>query len=311
MAGEMALSLMVTVAVLLLIAAAAVVARRHYRGGRSDRVGARRLAAAMGATTIAGWVLAGTHVPDAAQELNRFFAQVGEALFVAALAWTLYVALEPYGRRLWPESLKGWARLLSGHVRDARVGRDILIGAAVGAGAHIVAMASDPISAMMTHSVPVVSGPDVDLLASARFVTGQLLSVVFTAVFNAMWCIFLIVGLKVLLRRMWLAIAAALAFYLLLSVPGAVWSSTAPVVTAVTVVISVVLMIGAVIRFGLLVGAAAFLFRFVLSGTPWSVTFTDWRSSTSILVFTVLAAIVAAAAWAASAPARDRVIRPA
>jgi serine/threonine-protein kinase len=308
MAGEMALSLMVTLTVFLLIAASAVVARRHYRSGRSDRIGARRLAAAMGVTTIVGWVLGGTHVPDAAKELNRFFSQVGEALLVAALAWTLYVALEPYGRRLWPESLKGWTRLLSGHVKDARVGRDILIGAAVGACAHIVSMVSDPLSLMMTHSLPVVSGPDVDLLASARHITGQLLAVVFSAVFNAMWCIFLVVGLKALLRRMWLAIAATLAFYLLLSVPEPVWSSTAPVVTAVTVAISVVLMIGSVIRFGLLVGAAAFLFKFVLSATPWSVTFTDWRSGPSLLVLTALAAIVCAAAWAAAAPAGERTL---
>jgi serine/threonine-protein kinase len=309
MAGEMAVSLMVTVTVFLLIAASAVVARRHYRSGRSDRVGARRLAAAMGTTTIAGWVLAGTHVPDAAQELNRFFAEVGEALLVGALAWTLYVALEPYGRRLWPESLKGWTRLLSGHVRDARVGRDILIGAAVGAAAHLVAMLADPLSAMVTQQAPVVSGADTDFLVSSRHVVGGLLSVVFSSVFNAMWCIFLVVGLKVLLRRMWLAIAATLAFYLLLSVPAAVWSSTAPIVTAVTVVISVVLMIGSVIQFGLLVGAAAFLFKFVLSATPWSVMFTDWRSGPSLLVFAVLTAIVCSAAWAAAGPAAERTVR--
>ncbi len=306
MAGEMALSLMVTVAVFLLIAASAIVARRHYRSGRSDRVGARRLAVAMGSTTIAGWALAASHVPDAAQELNRFFAEVGESLFVAALAWTLYVALEPYGRRLWPESLKGWTRLVSGHVRDARVGRDVLIGAAVGAGAHVIAMLADPLTAMVTHSAPVVSTPDTDFLVSNRQVVGALLSVVFTSVFNAMWCIFLVVGLKTLFRRMWLAIATTLAFYLLLSVPQAIWSSTAPIVTAVTAIVSVMLMIGSVIRFGLLVGASAFFFKFVLGATPWSVTLTDWRSGPSFLVLAVLTAIVCAAAWAVAAPPQER-----
>ena len=40
----------------------------------------------------------------------------------------MYVALEPYVRRFWPDGILGWTRLLSGYVRDPRVGRDVLIG---------------------------------------------------------------------------------------------------------------------------------------------------------------------------------------
>ena len=40
----------------------------------------------------------------------------------------MYVALEPYVRRFWPDGILGWSRLLSGYVRDPRVGRDVLIG---------------------------------------------------------------------------------------------------------------------------------------------------------------------------------------
>ena len=44
----------------------------------------------------------------------------------------IYVALEPFVRRFWPHSLLGWSRLLSGRVRDARVGRETLIGVLFG-----------------------------------------------------------------------------------------------------------------------------------------------------------------------------------
>ena len=46
--------------------------------------------------------------------------------------WLVYIALEPYVRRLWPEVLISWSRLLSGRIRDPRVGRDVLIGGVAG-----------------------------------------------------------------------------------------------------------------------------------------------------------------------------------
>jgi hypothetical protein len=49
------------------------------------------------------------------------------------VVWIYYLAIEPYARRFWPDALLGWTRLLSGHVRDPRVGRELLIGLACGA----------------------------------------------------------------------------------------------------------------------------------------------------------------------------------
>ena len=46
--------------------------------------------------------------------------------------WILYVALEPYIRRTWPEMLISWSRFLSGQFRDALVGRDVLLGVLFG-----------------------------------------------------------------------------------------------------------------------------------------------------------------------------------
>jgi serine/threonine-protein kinase len=46
--------------------------------------------------------------------------------------WLLYVALEPFARRRFPKTLISWKRLLAGRIRDPLVGRDILVGAALG-----------------------------------------------------------------------------------------------------------------------------------------------------------------------------------
>ena len=59
-----------------------------------------------------------------------------------AILWMLYLALEPYGRRFWPDGLLGWTRLLSGHVRDPRIGREILIGCVFGGALMLARSAS-------------------------------------------------------------------------------------------------------------------------------------------------------------------------
>src|SRR4029079_8452306 len=59
-------------------------------------------------------------------------------LFVPAFVWLLYVALEPHVRRIWPETMIGWSRLLAGSVRDPLVGRDVLVGVLVAIGDGLI-----------------------------------------------------------------------------------------------------------------------------------------------------------------------------
>ena len=49
-------------------------------------------------------------------------------LLAAALIWVLYVALEPYVRRRWPQTIISWTRVLNGQMRDPVVGGHILAG---------------------------------------------------------------------------------------------------------------------------------------------------------------------------------------
>jgi serine/threonine-protein kinase len=129
-AGEITLSLMI----LTLMIAGAVFARRNLRRGRGDRRGALRMAAAAGILYFAAWA-AGTHHAGWIQDWlsDLLFPALARALFLAAMCWVMYVAIEPYVRRRVPELLIGWTRVLEGKIRDARVGRDTLIGMLVGA----------------------------------------------------------------------------------------------------------------------------------------------------------------------------------
>jgi protein kinase-like protein len=118
---------------------AAFASYRNLRRGRADRRGAFRIAAFLVVVLVAGWA-AGRHVASGADELQRFFARAGLALFVGFAMYLLYLALEPAVRRLWPSMLVAWTRVLSGRLRDPLVGRDALIGIAAGAALTLVTL---------------------------------------------------------------------------------------------------------------------------------------------------------------------------
>ncbi len=106
-------------------------ASRNLRLGRGDRRGAARLALLMLVFNAATWVLVEHHVAST-WEVYLFEMFASGALFVAGTTWVLYIALEPFVRRRWPQLLVSWTRLLSGDWHDPLVGRDVLVGCATG-----------------------------------------------------------------------------------------------------------------------------------------------------------------------------------
>jgi serine/threonine-protein kinase len=121
-----------TVLFLAALGSGALVARQNLRRGRGDRRGAFRVAILLFVMLFLGWLFGGTHAASIA-EVQLIFLATGLTLFLAAVAWILYVALEPLVRRHWPDALISWTRFLSGRISDPRVGRDLLVGAAAGA----------------------------------------------------------------------------------------------------------------------------------------------------------------------------------
>jgi len=105
---------------------------RNLRTGRGDRRGALRLALVVLSLYIGWWVLMGHHVPSLWGEVTSVLTALRGSLLAAAIIWVLYIVLEPEVRRVRPDALVSWARLLTGRWRDPLVGRDLLIGMAAG-----------------------------------------------------------------------------------------------------------------------------------------------------------------------------------
>jgi serine/threonine-protein kinase len=186
------------------LAALLVLAVRNLRRGRGDVRGAARLAGTIVVLGLLTWLLGDGNV-TVTVGYTRFIHFLGFGLTGGAVSAMGYLALEPVMRRRSPHLLTALARALDGRWRDPLVGRDVLIGVALGV-ASVVENAGYPFS--LTDRGPIVLDPP----SFTRPAWSLVIAV--TASINATWAltsVFLVLSLVV--RRDW--VAAILLFGLL------------------------------------------------------------------------------------------------
>jgi protein kinase-like protein len=295
------LNALAVIATVVLLVSALLVSRSNVRAGRGDWNGASRLGIAAVVAQLVAWAFNDPHIGNPNQEVARFFASIGESLFAGGLLFVMHLAVEPAVRRYWPDGVLGWTRLLQGRFRDARVGRDVLAGLAAGAILLLLIAARDPIQWSLGAHYPAASFGSTRYFEGTRYVLGFLSSVfAFQAVFNAMWCIFAIVGLKRLLKRMWIVGIAATLLFMFITARDLFVDAPGFAVVNVTITLIVVgIIITLAVRLGLLATAALFFASYAVSATPWTFDPGAWYFPPAALAFAVLTGIAIFAGYAA------------
>lgn len=116
---------------LVLLGVAIPGAWKNYKA-RGDLVGALRVGAFVFGLRMIGSILSIRHLNGFADAIEELAGNAVGALSEGMIVSLFYMALESHVRRLWPRSLGGWSRMLDGRIRDPFVGRDVLVGCAVG-----------------------------------------------------------------------------------------------------------------------------------------------------------------------------------
>jgi hypothetical protein len=196
--------------VLVVFGGALALARHNVRNGRGDRRGATRVAMFVLGVMMASWVLGAQHSLEPLTELNAFFEQVlAPQLLSAGILWVIYIALEPYVRRYCPELLISWTRLLGGRFRDARVGRDLLIGVAAGVGVQLMRYGLLLLPGVLGYPPPPPRGTNLAFLLGTRQAWSALLRMPTIALFNSLVITLAFVVARVVFKRVWLAAAVS------------------------------------------------------------------------------------------------------
>ena len=201
--------------------------------------------------------------------------------------WALYIALEPYVRRRWPATLVSWSRLLAGGFRDPLVGRDVLAGCLVAAFAIALPRLGWFIPSWLGYPPPPpLLGPQWEFLG-ARAIISDISLTLGPVIGIPLALLFVLVLLRALLRKAWVAAAA---FVILFTFLTAASSQFAPVVL-VTGLIFWVLLVFLAVRFGLLAWVAQGLFHTLLSSFPLTTQGSAWYAGISLAGILLMAAM--------------------
>ncbi|MFZ0807703.1 MAG: serine/threonine-protein kinase [Candidatus Sulfotelmatobacter sp.] len=270
-----------------LLGGGGLLARRNFRQGRSDHEGALRLAVFIFCLEMLLW-LCRSHLVPGFDTFGLFMIAIAAGLLWGGVLWMLYLAIEPWIRRRWPHAIISWSRLLSGQLRDPVLNRDILVGVAFGVLWILI------FEVLYIPLARVGAAPQTNSLAyldSGRFAIGQWLMQIPFAIFGTLEFFFALLGLKVLLRKDWLA---AIAFLAIIVGMRALQSTHLAVVLPCLILVYGVLVL-IVFRFGLVPLFVASFTVNMLANVPFTADFSAWYMGATVLA---LLSVVAIAGWA-------------
>ena len=298
--GQTVLSAINVAVSLVALIGAALLARYNLRANRADRKGAARLAIGLVMLTTVAWVFGTHHVPAADIELRQLFLAMGFGTFLGVTVWVFYLAIEPYVRRFWPDGLLGWTRLLSGRLRDPRVGRDVLIGLVFGAGLMAIESVQGLLPQRWGHTAPFPPfGNSVAPLASASYVVSRWVNILYSSLQSVLLVTMIFVVLRLVLRRGWLAALVGVVILMALSDNGQAFTGTWFDFVLIGLIFVVVTF--GLFRFGLLAITVAAFVDNVATGMPLTLHLSAWWATPAMLTLALLIGLAAFGFYAARA----------
>jgi len=258
-------------------------ARYNLRLGRGDTRGALRLGLFCIAVSMAAWLVGGTHV-DSVKEADLFFMAVMRALIGGVSVAITYISFEPFVRRRWPQTIIGWSRLLGGGVGDPLVGRDVLVGTAMGIALALI-QAGGSVFYRLLEGPALRIGIRQAALLGGRSMVGDALFLIDDTLYKGLGILFLIFLARTVLRKQWLAAAVvtgALAGIIALNEPNRLigWPVN---------ILFFGLMVMTLMRCGLLTMVVALFITTFAGFFPLSTDFSVWYASE--IVFTILVVV--------------------
>ena len=267
---------------------ALLLARRNLRLGRGDRKGAFKLALFVFSILLLSTFLAADHVPAPSKELQILYVAVRYALFVSVALWLIYLALEPYVRRSWPQLLISWSRVLSGEFRDPMIGRDVLVGGLLGLGQTAAIYLGWLLPQWLGTPIAPNTGLDYTTLGGMRVMVMQLFgSNLLSGIFAGLAFLFFLLLLYIVLRKRWLAVAAL--WLIEFSIVSLFFARSWHVLLA-NVLLETCRVI-AVARFGLLAMMVYQLFFHLSFHWPVTSDYSRWYASNSTFALSVIAGL--------------------
>ncbi|HXI02975.1 MAG TPA: serine/threonine-protein kinase [Candidatus Saccharimonadales bacterium] len=287
---EKALSAVILTLLSVTLLVAGYLAWRSLRQGRGDRKGGFRLAAYIFLVLLAGDLLRIHYVADFGLVIV-LFTSLATSLLLTALVWMLYVAVEPWVRRLWPEALISWSRLLAGRFRDARIGRDLLVGGSCHAFFVVLTLGAFSTGRWLNLAEPSPQMTPSAALVGGRMTLALYLTEFFAPLLGPLFFLFTLLVLRVIFKKQWLAASIFLLGSVVIALLAAaaqaptgarsVWLYGAVFGTAALLQFAVFLFV--LIRFGYLAAVFTAFFGAAFALFPIGSALSNWYTGPALL----------------------------
>ena len=289
--------------VIITLLGAAGLAWRNITSKRGDRPGATRTAIAIAAAVPLMFLLEASTLRT--DSTSGAFAFMGNLTWMLSLgvgaglgAWLMYIAVEPYVRRLWPQSIVSWTRLVHGRVFDPLVGQSLLVGALMGAASLPIIFVSRlaPRWMSLPPAAPYYSKRiETGMLDGPRQALGHMLESGLQGVQMAMLMLVGVVLVKMVVRKTWIAIlifGAAQSLAWTMNQPTLNdWSWPVFAITWSLLAAMMLAWLGVLVRYGvlaLIAGAAVFS---ALGTLPITFDFEKWYAGIGMMGLAIVIAV--------------------
>ncbi len=274
--------------ILVIIIVAIVMARQNAKAGRGDHRGAIRLGVFAGVTGLIGWVMSAHHVAAAGSEQSLISEALVSALARGVILWGVYMALEPWVRRHWPQTLVTWTRVLVGRFRDPMVGRDLMFSVLFGLAYCVLIIAFEALDQQPTEDFRLFN------LLGGRMVASGAITHVLGGLINGPEFLFMLFLLRVVLRKQWLAAVAFVTIWAVMqgSQGG---GGVVPRVAFFAVIFALIVTI--LMRFGLFAIVVTVSLIDWINDTLLTADFGAWIGLSSVFLLLVLGAMTAYGFW--------------
>jgi serine/threonine-protein kinase len=281
------------------IASSLILAWKNIRAGQGDSAGAQRLSGLFLILGLLVWILTANHVPEIFLEMRSFFRVLGFILVPAAIVWMFYLALEPYVRKTWPETVISWSRALTGRLTDPLVAAHVLAGLAVGVAGTLLAQLSNVIPMHFGRAAAIPNMSYLVRFLATEHPTSVALWSLLDALYIGLLYLLAMVLFLLALRRKWLAGVALVA---LGAVNNFQWYSASWVQWMESaMVMGLILLL--LVRYGLVATIAGLWCMYMFRMLPITPDLSAWYGGKTeyavgmIAIFAIASATLATGKW--------------
>jgi serine/threonine-protein kinase len=286
---------------MLILAVGIWLARYNWKAGRGDVRGAARLGIFIASIALVKWLLSAHQVADPSGEYDLLKAALATAAYKGIRLWILYLALEPWVRRYWPQSLVTWTRLLAGQWRDPLVGRDVLFGILLGL--LYLLLFQGFFLANVVHGGGPEALLDATNLKGARFWASSIIGHLDGSVGGALFFFLVLFVLRAVFRKQWLAGTVFVLMFVVLR-----WAGVGPWYTPLFLLAIWTTLVVVMLRFGLFATVCLVYLIDTPLQTLLTTDFTAWYGQSS---WAFVALVAAAAVWGFRTSLGGRTLMPA